>query len=61
MTYGEIPHPAPQNLAALAAMGIVRRLTEPCDCPVCEGSGYENIRATLLPHSDFGDRNAAAA
>ena len=28
-------------------------LTGPCDCPVCHGSGYENVVGTI--HSDFGD------
>ena len=35
--------------------GEIRALTGPCDCPVCNGSGYEGITATWLPHCDFGD------
>ena len=35
--------------------GDITPLTGPPDCPVCEGSGYENVRGTFLPHSEFGD------
>src|SRR5712671_2325448 len=35
--------------------GDITPLTGPCDCPVCHGSGYENVVGTILPHSDFGD------
>jgi hypothetical protein len=30
-------------------------LTEPMDCPACNGSGYEGVTATFIPHMDFGD------
>jgi hypothetical protein len=25
------------------------------ECPTCNGSGYEGVTATFIPHSDFGD------
>jgi hypothetical protein len=25
------------------------------DCPICNGSGYENVIGTWLPHQNFGD------
>jgi uncharacterized protein (DUF983 family) len=37
--------------------GDLTPLTGPCDCPVCHGSGYEGFLGTMLPHSDFGDKD----
>ena len=35
--------------------GEIRALTGPMDCPTCNGSGYEGVTATWLPHQNFGD------
>ena len=35
--------------------GEYRVLEGPCDCPVCNGSGWERVTATFIPHADFGD------
>jgi hypothetical protein len=35
--------------------GDLTPLTGPCDCPVCHGSGFEGVIATMLPHQSFGD------
>lgn len=35
--------------------GGYRALEGPCDCPVCNGSGWEGVTATFIPHADFGD------
>ena len=35
--------------------GDVPPFTPPCDCPTCNGSGYEGPVGTALPHADFGD------
>ena len=37
----------------------LKPLTGPCDCPVCNGSGYEGVTATWAPHCDFGDPECA--
>jgi hypothetical protein len=34
--------------------GDVPPFTPPCDCPTCNGSGYEGSVDTTLPHSSFG-------
>jgi hypothetical protein len=39
----------------LYGYGDLTPLTGPCDCPVCNGSGFEGVIGTTLPHSDFGD------
>ena len=33
----------------------LRVLTGPCDCPICQGSGWEGMIATWIPHQNFGD------
>ena len=38
----------------LFGYGDVPPFTEPVDCPICEGSGFEPI-ITTLPHQTFGD------
>jgi hypothetical protein len=35
--------------------GEIRQLTGPLDCPTCNGSGYEGVTATFIPHAEFGD------
>ena len=35
--------------------GEWRTLEGRFDCSTCNGSGYEGMTATLLPHADFGD------
>lgn len=35
--------------------GELRPLTGPCDCPICNDSGYEGMIATWDPHQNFGD------
>src|SRR5262249_41916451 len=35
--------------------GDVPPFSPPCDCPTCNGSGYEGPVGTALPHADFGD------
>jgi hypothetical protein len=35
--------------------------TPPCDCPTCNGSGFEGPIGTTLPHADFGDLTAVDA
>jgi hypothetical protein len=35
--------------------GDITPLTGPCDCPVCNGSGFEGVLGTFIPHSSFGD------
>jgi len=32
-----------------------RALTGPRDCPICNGSGFEGVIGTWIPHADFGD------
>src|ERR1044071_9714178 len=35
--------------------GELEPCTGPCDCPVCNGTGFEGVVGTTLPHSEFGD------
>jgi hypothetical protein len=35
--------------------GELRVLTGDCDCPICNGSGWEGMIATWVPHSSAGD------
>ncbi len=37
--------------------GDVPPFDPPCDCPTCNGSGYEAPIQTMLPHADFGDED----
>ena len=32
--------------------GTYRPLEGPCDCPVCNGSGWEGVTATFIPHTN---------
>jgi len=35
--------------------GDVAPYDQPCDCPVCNGSGIEGVAGIILPHAEFGD------
>jgi len=35
--------------------GDLAPFTGPCDCPICNGSGYQRPLITTLAHADFGD------
>jgi hypothetical protein len=35
--------------------GDVPPFTPPCDCPICNGSGFEGPIETVFAHADFGD------
>src|SRR5882762_5603126 len=37
--------------------GDIPPFTPPCDCPTCNGTGFEAPLVTLLPHSEFGDHH----
>lgn len=50
-----IPLPDGNYTGCSYGYGDIPAFTGPMDCPTCNGSGFEGMVATILPHSDFGD------